>query len=158
MHDELALSLWRRMDAWLTNAGVGTRTTHAILNLTTLGLPGAVNGLVWTTGGAQGPYLPMAYVPIVLAAVIGGVRAALVTGLVAAVLMGSLMPLNVAEGVPQATGAWLFRGLFFLLIGLFVAIATGILRSRNPHDIAPRGPRRPLQPQPPGLRRPGREA
>lgn len=135
MHDELALSLWRRTDAWLTNAGVGTRATHAILILITLGLLGAVYGLVRSTGGTQGPYLHVAYVPILLAAVTGGVRAALVTALVATVLLGPLMPLNVAEGLPQATGAWLFRGLFFLLIGLFVAIAAGILRSRNRHNM-----------------------
>lgn len=52
------------MDAWLTNAGVGTRATHAILILATLGLLGAVYGLVRSTGGTQGPYLHMAYVPI----------------------------------------------------------------------------------------------
>src|SRR5680860_1251027 len=119
------------MGAWLDNARVETRTTHALLILLTLGLFAASFGLVWTTGGTRGPYLHIVYVPILLAAVTGGVRAALATSVLATLLMGPLMPLDVEQGVPQAARAWLFRGAFFLLIGLFVAISSGILRSRS---------------------------
>lgn len=126
---------WRRIDTWLDNTHVESRTTHALLILLTLGLLAAAYGLVWTTGGTRGPYLHLAYVPILLAAVTGGLRAALVTSVIAMLLMGPLMPLDVEQGVPQAAGAWLFRGAFFVLIGAFVAISSSILRSRSAHNM-----------------------
>lgn len=98
-------SVWRRVDAWLDNAHAETRTTHALLILLTLALLAASYALVWTTGGTRGPYLHVAYIPILLAAVTGGVRAALVTSLVATVVMGPLMLLDVEQGTAQATGA-----------------------------------------------------
>lgn len=131
----LTFTVPRRVDAWLDNARVEKRSTHALLMLATLVLLAASFALVWTTGGTRGPYLHIAYLPILLAAVTGGARAALATSLLATILMGPLMPLDVERGIAQATGAWLFRGAFFLLIGLFVAISSGILRSRSRHNM-----------------------
>jgi HD-GYP domain-containing protein (c-di-GMP phosphodiesterase class II) len=37
--------------------------------------------------------------------------------------------------LPQGAGAWLFRGAFFLLIGVFAALATASLRSRSAHNL-----------------------
>lgn len=131
----LTFSVPRRIDVWLDNARVEKRSTHVLLIFATLVLLAASYGLVWATGGTRGPYLHIAYVPILLAAVTGGARAAVVTGVLATVLTGPLMPLDVERGVAQATGAWLFRGAFFLLIGLFVAVSAGVLRSRSRHNM-----------------------
>lgn len=135
MQHTVTLGIWRRLDAWLDNAHVESRQTNALLILVTLGLLGAAYVLVWTTGGTRGPYLHVTYVPILLAAVTGGVRAVTVTGLVATILMGPLMPLDVEQGTAQATGAWMFRGAFFLLIGIFAAVAVHILRHRSRHNM-----------------------
>ena len=135
VHQTLTRTITHHIDAWLDNARVETRTTHALLILITLALLAAAHALVWTTGGTHGPYLHITYIPILLAAVTGGVRAAVVTSLIATVLMGPLMPLDVEQSIPQATGAWLFRGAFFVFIGAFVAISSGILRSRSRHNM-----------------------
>jgi len=129
----LGLDTWHQVAAWLDRGRVTTKRTHAVLIATTVGMLVAVAGLVYVTGGTQGPYLHMAYVPILLAAVTGGARATFLTGLLATVLLGPLMPLDVQEGVPQVVGGWLFRGVFFVMIGLFVAAATRALRERSDH-------------------------
>lgn len=115
-------------------ATASKRTTHALLIVITLGLLAAAYGLVRTRGGTRGPYLRITYVPILLA-VTGGVHAALGTSLIATLPVGPLMPLDVEQGIPQATGAGLFRGPFFLLIGAFVAISSSILRPRSEHNM-----------------------
>lgn len=130
-HPHLTLNAWQRVAAWLDRGRVRSRRTHVILIVTTLGMLAAVVGLVYATGGTRGPYLHMAYVPILLAAVTGGARATVLTALLATVLLGPLMPLDVRDGVPQALGGWLFRGVFFVTIGLFVAAATGAVRERS---------------------------
>jgi hypothetical protein len=128
-------SIQDRIDAWLDHARVERHLPHAILIVTTLALLASVYVLVWTTGGARGPYLHAVYLPVLLAAVTGGVRAAAITGMVATVMTGPLMPLDVDQGLRQAAGAWLFRGAFFLLIGIFAALATASLRSRSAHNL-----------------------
>jgi HD-GYP domain-containing protein (c-di-GMP phosphodiesterase class II) len=135
LRQHLSLDIWSRIDAWLDHARVESRTTHVALILVTLGLLAAVYALVYATGGTQGPYLHMAYVPILLAAVAGGARATFLTALVATLALGPLMPLDVRQGLPQAAGGWLFRGLFFVMIGLFVAAASGVLRARSRHNV-----------------------
>jgi hypothetical protein len=128
-------SIQDRIDAWLDNARVERHLPHAVLIVATMTLLAGVYALVWSTGGARGPYLHAAYLPLLLAAVTGGVRAALLTGLIATVVTGPLMPLDVEQGLRQGAGAWLFRGAFFLLIGVFVALATASLRSRSAHNL-----------------------
>ena len=125
----------RLIGSWLDDARVERRSTHVLLILVTTGLLAASFGLVWATGGTLGPYLHFTYLPILLAAVAGGARAALATSVIATFLMGPLMPLDVERGIPQAATAWLFRGAFFILIGQFVAVSSGILRSRSQHNM-----------------------
>lgn len=125
----------QRFDAWLDKARVQRRLPHTLLIGVTVVLLAGVYALVWATGGSDGPYLHAAYLSILLAAVTGGVRAALITGLVATVALGPFIPLDVDAGVPQPAVDWLYRGAFFVSIGLFVAMATGVLRSRSAHNL-----------------------
>ncbi|MDZ7800889.1 MAG: HD-GYP domain-containing protein [Trueperaceae bacterium] len=90
----------------------------------------AVWGLVWATGGTREPYLHAAYLPILLAAAGLGPRAAVASAAAATILLGPLMPLDVAAGTPQATSAWLFRGAFFVAIGGAAALGFEVLRAR----------------------------
>ncbi len=74
--------------------------------------------LVHATGGTHGPYLHLAYLPIVVAAVLHGPAVGAAFGVAATLTVGPWMPLDVAAGTPQATEGWLFRGAFFVAIGL----------------------------------------
>lgn len=61
------------------------------------------------------------YVPILIAAVRFRWRGALVTGLLAGVLAGPLLPENVAANTSQAPANWAGRTVFFVALGLLMA-------------------------------------
>lgn len=124
-----------RVDGWLDEARVEGRTGRLAAWTATGVLLAAVYVLVWWTGGTRGPYLHAAYLPILLMAVMGGVRAAVATALAATALLGPAMPLDVALDLDQTAAAWLYRGAFFVSIGGFVGVAASALRSRSRHNL-----------------------
>lgn len=73
--------------------------------------------IIYLTGGVKFVYEHMMYLPILLAAVIfrrwGGVLAGLAAGLI----LGPLMPLDVAAGEAQPVANWLYRTLLFMGVG-----------------------------------------
>jgi signal transduction histidine kinase len=73
--------------------------------------------VVYGTGGTAFVWVHLMYVPIVLAAGVFGIRGALVSAVLAGLVVGPLMPQDVAKGLAQDTTNWVFRGLFFLLVG-----------------------------------------
>lgn len=82
-------------------------------------------------GGGTTHVLPhLFYVPVVLGAAIFGVRGGLVTGVLAGLLCGPLMPHDVALGVPQTLQNWVVRAVFFTGIGILVGAMAGRLRLR----------------------------
>jgi signal transduction histidine kinase/ActR/RegA family two-component response regulator len=60
------------------------------------------------------------YLPIFLAGLRFGLVGALVTGIIATFVAGPLLPADVATHSPQLLSDWVSRGIFFVLIGLFV--------------------------------------
>jgi hypothetical protein len=60
------------------------------------------------------------YLPIFLAGLRFGLVGALVTGIVSMFVAGPLLPADVATHSPQPLSDWGSRGIFFVLIGLFV--------------------------------------
>lgn len=82
-------------------------------------------GLAWVAtyvAGGSSTAVPHAfYVPIIVAAVRFGAPGVFVTSLVAGLLMGPLMPLNVTAGTAQSAGNWATRLVIFVLIGQFTA-------------------------------------
>ena len=60
------------------------------------------------------------YLPIFLAGLRFGLVGALVTGIVSMFVAGPLLPADVATHAPQLLSDWVSRGIFFVLIGLFV--------------------------------------
>ena len=60
------------------------------------------------------------YLPIFLGGLRFGLVGALVTGLVSTFVAGPLLPADVATHSPQLLSDWVSRGIFFVLIGLFV--------------------------------------
>ncbi len=73
---------------------------------------------VYATGGTQHAYLHIVYVLIVLGAFLYGFKGGLIAAVVAGIILGPLMPLNTTTGEMQTIENWLFRMLFFALIGL----------------------------------------
>lgn len=99
----------------------------------------AVCWLVAYAGGGSQTVLPHAfYLPIVLAAAAFGVRGALVAAVLAGLLAGPLLPLDVVAGTDQAPLSWLARGVVFALVGgtvggLFTAIRRSYADSLEAH-------------------------
>lgn len=100
-------------ETWCRPRGLRALAAAVVL----LGLAGAVALAVFLTGGTGFAWLHLMYVPILLAGAVfrvpGGVLAALAGGL----LLGPLMPLDAAAGISQKTGNWVFRTLFFVIVG-----------------------------------------
>lgn len=103
---------------------------HAVLTgLMTL-LIGAGGALVYFTGGTELPYIHVMYVPIILAAFSYSVPGGIVAGVIAGLVVGPFMPIDVETGAMQQTEGWLFRMGFFVLVGVVVGQAQALLRTR----------------------------
>ncbi|PVU81429.1 EAL domain-containing protein (plasmid) [Cellulomonas sp. WB94] len=92
--------------------------------LVVLGVAAAWLG-TYEAGGTKTVLPQLFYLPIVFAASRFGWRGTLVTAVVAGVLAGPVMPLDVIAGTPQSVAAWAARLLMFLTIGLLVAWLSG---------------------------------
>ncbi len=76
--------------------------------------------MTYVAGGAGTAFPHALYLPIVLAAAVFGVRGALLTAVVAALLVGPLMPADIAAGTAQPVSDWVLRGAFFAAVGATV--------------------------------------
>ncbi|WP_052664816.1 EAL domain-containing protein [Nitriliruptor alkaliphilus] len=73
--------------------------------------------LVYAAGGTRTAVPHVFYIPIVLAALPFGVWGGLCAGVVAMLLAGPAMPLDVATHESQQIVNWLIRGAFFITVG-----------------------------------------
>jgi signal transduction histidine kinase len=133
----LPLSL-DRMVAWLDkwHRPRGSRAVEAAVGL--LGLELVVGAAVYGTGGTAFVWVHLMYVPIILASAAFGLRGGVLSALVGGLVLGPFMPLDMSESLPQHTGNWIFRGLFFLLVGgcsglLFSWVNRQLERLRRTH-------------------------
>lgn len=78
----------------------------------------------YLTGGTQFVMPHLFYVPVIVAASRFGLPGAVGVAVVAGVLAGPAVPLDVEAGVPQETGHWVIRMGFFVLVGWLVAVLT----------------------------------
>lgn len=74
----------------------------------------------YSVGGTRTAAPHVFYLPVVLAALVGGPIAGGLAGLVATVLCGPLMPLDTATSEAQTVVNWSIRGAFFISVGAFV--------------------------------------
>lgn len=111
-------ALFTVVDRWHHPRGV--RRLLAVLAIAGMLLAGT--GFVYVAGGTQFAYLHILYVPILFAAFTFQLPGGLLTGLAAGLLVGPLMPLDTAAGVPQPTIGWLYRTGFFILGGATAGI------------------------------------
>lgn len=92
--------------------------------------------VVYMAGGSRTALPHVFYVPIVLAALPFGRRGTLVAAVVATMLCGPLMPLDVVTGHSQTVVNWLTRGSFFLLTGLVAGGTVSRVRDGLEQGIA----------------------
>ena len=81
--------------------------------------------LTYLSGGTRTPVPHVFYIPIVLAAGAFGLRGGLATAVVAGLVCGPVMPLDVDAGLPQPPSGWLIR------LGFFVVVASVVGVGRN---------------------------
>ena len=127
-----------RLAAWIEQwrrptGGLAVKVWLGLLAL--ILLAGAV---VYATGGTELVWVHLMYVPIVLASGVFGIRGGVVSAVVGGLVLGPFMPLAVAKGTPQDTANWIFRSLFFLLVGgcsglLFSWVNRQLERLRETH-------------------------
>ena len=84
-------------------------------------------GLVYFTGGTRYAYLHAMYLPIILAAVIFRVPGGIVAGIAAGLLVGPLMPIDVAGDLRQPLVNWASRLGAFVVVGAFTGWIAGRL-------------------------------
>lgn len=85
--------------------------------------------MVTKTGGVKFGYSHAMYLPVLLGGFIFGYRGGILTGLVAGMLLGPLMPLDMISGEVQNSGNWLFRLVIFTIIGFLAGLVSDSARS-----------------------------
>jgi signal transduction histidine kinase len=82
--------------------------------------------LTYVAGGTKTPLPHAFYIPVVIAAGGFGVRVGAASALLAGLICGPWMPLDVERGFAQSTSGWIIRMTFFLII----AVVVGFGRNR----------------------------
>ncbi|MGB8356796.1 MAG: ATP-binding protein [Chthoniobacteraceae bacterium] len=90
----------------------------------------AIGMVVYWTGGTRFVWAHLMYLPIIVAAACFGVYGGMSAGLVGAFILGPYMPLDVADGVPQTMSNWMFRIVFFPLVGMLSGLVSRFLNER----------------------------
>ena len=83
---------------------------------------------IYVMGGTQYAYVHVLYLPIFLAGFIYGIRGGVLTALIATLILGPQMPMNVANQEFQPLTSWLIRGISFLMIGGLSGFFSAIFR------------------------------
>jgi PAS domain S-box-containing protein/putative nucleotidyltransferase with HDIG domain len=86
---------------------------------------------VYSTGGIKYVFSHSMYLPILLSALLFGLPGGLIAGLVGGLVLGPLMPVDVLTGEAQLTINWVFRCIFFMLIGGVIGQAIDVLNAKN---------------------------
>lgn len=97
--------------------------------------------LVYATGGVRFAVLHTMYLPVILAALVFGIRGGVLAGLAGGLLLGPYMPQNTDLGLSQELLNWLYRAAYFCAVGGLVGLGVGALRKQlttlawmNDHD------------------------
>ncbi len=96
-------------------------------------LVAGVGFLVYKTGGIKYVFSHTMYIPIILAAYFFRIPGGLVTGLVAGLVLGPLMPISVSTGEMQEVTNWLYRTFFFTGVGALSGWLFSIVNRRSQH-------------------------
>lgn len=101
----------------------------------------SVAWLVYATGGVKFVTPHTMYLPVIVAALVFGIRGGVLSGLAGGFLLGPYMPLDTATGETQELYNWLYRLAYFCAVGGIVGAGVGVLRGQlttlawmNDHD------------------------
>lgn len=103
---------------------------HLFLVVLLISLVFAVYVLVYETGGIKYVYSHSMYLPILFAGYLYGVYGGAMIGVLGGVLLGPFMPIDTSTFEQQETINWLYRGIFFVAIGLLAGAGSSALRDR----------------------------
>jgi EAL domain-containing protein (putative c-di-GMP-specific phosphodiesterase class I)/GGDEF domain-containing protein len=78
----------------------------------------AIYLLVYFMEGNRFVYSHTMYIPIVLASMFFGIQGGVVVGVTGGLLLGPLMPIDILLGEPQMISNWIYRLLFFVIVGI----------------------------------------
>ena len=86
--------------------------------------------VVYWTGGTRFVWAHLMYLPIIVAAACFGIYGGVAAGLTGAFIVGPYMPLDVADGVSQTMSNWMFRIVFFPLVGMLSGLISKFLNEQ----------------------------
>lgn len=92
--------------------------SRAIIIVVSLALGASI---VYATGGTGYAYPYIALLPVILTAAWFGLVPTVLSAVIAGLLLGPYMPMDVESGSMQSTQNWLARVSFFVLIGVFTS-------------------------------------
>ncbi len=87
--------------------------------------------LVYSTGGIKYVFSHSMYLPILLSALVFRTKGGIIAGLVGGIILGPYMPVNTITGEMQLAINWIFRSIFFMLIGGVVGQTLSMLETRT---------------------------
>lgn len=115
-----------KIERFFISIGSVFRTIFSIIIIVSLPL---IYLLVLNTGGLKYSYSHTMYIPIVLAGMILGKRWGIVVGILAGLLLGPLMALDVSSGESQLFINWFFRMIIYTIIGFLSGLFSTILKN-----------------------------
>lgn len=84
-------------------------------------LSAVISAIVYLTGGTHKVYTNLMYIPISVASSTNGIKQAVIHAVYSGLLVGPLMPLDVAAGVPQDFANWFLRLLIYMAIAAVIS-------------------------------------
>jgi PAS domain S-box-containing protein len=116
--------------SWVDRWRRPTGTRAIMLGLLILTSIGAVDTLVYMTGGTIHVWAHLMYLPILLAAACFGIYGGVIVALAGGFLLGPFMPLDMVHHEPQSMFNWTFRVVYFVLIGGFSGLVSNLLNKK----------------------------
>jgi predicted signal transduction protein with EAL and GGDEF domain len=84
--------------------------------------------LVYYTGGSKFVYSHTMYIPIVFAGMLIGSKFGIIEGIIGGLLLGPLMPLDIATGEAQVFFNWFYRLVMFTVCGALCGVSSDTLQ------------------------------
>ena len=84
--------------------------------------------LVYKTGGIKYVFSHTMYLPIIFAGIFWGFKGGALIGIIGGLLLGPLMPINTMTGEPQLFINWVYRMVYFFIVGTTVGAFSDFLK------------------------------
>lgn len=85
--------------------------------------------LVYETGGIKYVFSHTMYISIIFAGIFWGFKGGAFIGVIGGLLLGPLMPIDTITGEPQELINWVYRLIYFFIVGATVGVFTDFLKT-----------------------------